>query len=184
MGYTHTFRIQPGGREYADAWPYLIKDAQRIITAVIDSHGIVLSGHSAGTAPLINASEGICFNGDISRNLHLDTFTIAPPGPVSTSAPDDCLQWRHVKTECLPYDLAVTGVLLRMRQLMPRTCAIGGSGSWHRDWAKARTLNWRVFGTSRADLEPNLLVDTTDGMAISAFGLVDPRLAPPGSLTL
>ncbi|GAA1387801.1 hypothetical protein [Catellatospora chokoriensis] len=177
MGYTHTFRIQPGSPEYADAWPHLVSDTARIISAVTESHGIVITGPSAAAPPRIDVAKGICFNGDIANNLHLDTLTINPPGRVHSQTPDDCAVWRFVKTEQLPYDLAVTAALLRMRQLMPNACAIGSNGTWHQDWAPARTLNWRIFGTDRAELAQDLLVDTTEGMAITLQGWVDPRLA-------
>ncbi|GAB4054765.1 hypothetical protein [Catellatospora paridis] len=178
MGYTRSFTLQPGSAAYAAAWPQMLADTELILQTV-SRRGIALCGPLGTGKPQLDPAVGIGFNGNLDSGHGCDSLWLPAPGPVAAGAPDDARVWRYTKTIGLPYDLAVTSVLLRCHLLAPDAFTIGGSGTWH-DWTtpvghNPRDLVTDLFGTHVAD---SPLVDTTEGFALTqSGGWVDPRLA-------
>ncbi|WP_432983154.1 hypothetical protein [Dactylosporangium sp. CA-233914] len=151
MGYTHSWRCQPGSGWYAAIWPQLFADTRSILDTVTAA-GTRLTGPDGTGTPWLDPATGVAFNGVVGQAC--DTFRLDSPGP-------DRPQWRFCKTDAEPYDLAVTAVLLRAHLLLPSSFHIGSEGSWDADWEPARDLVWRVF---RLAILADPLVDTTEGM--------------------
>ncbi|WP_436528297.1 hypothetical protein [Actinoplanes sp. HUAS TT8] len=152
MEHTHCWRYRPDSPVWAAAWPGIIHDITRIVQAI--SNSVALAGPD-GTGPALTAADtGIAFNGPGTAGG--DSFQLPPPGPWRR-------HWYHCDTRQRPYDLAVTATLLRCHLLMPTTFAIGGDGSWHKDWRPARDLVHRLFG-EQANGMP--LSDTTAGATV------------------
>lgn len=158
MGHTHYWRYQPDSPAYAAAWPSVVHDTTRIVQQV--SRSVALAGPDRSGPPLVDALSGIAFNG--ADKAGCDSFLLPSPG----SRPR---HWFYCDTRRLPYDLAVTATLLRCHLLLPDTFAIGGDGSWHRDWRPARDLVHHLFGHETARMA---LTDTTAGLSVEQlFGL-------------
>ncbi|HEY2670149.1 MAG TPA: hypothetical protein VGJ07_07195 [Rugosimonospora sp.] len=127
MGYTHYWTVPSTHPGYTAAWPGIVADARRIITAV-RAAGIVIAGPDGYHRPTCDLVEGIAFNGDATSDLDYETFWLQPPGWAPRCARGFC------KTERRPYDLAVAAVLLRCHLLLPDLFAIGSDGDWDREW--------------------------------------------------
>lgn len=121
MGYTHYYRYTPDSPDFRAAWPRMVADAQRIVEAV-RAEGIVITG----------------FDGDEDEELTGEPFVISP-------TLDGLPSWEHdehgvvtsfCKTECYPYDLAVTAILLRCHQIAPEAFQLDSDGEWDEDWGK------------------------------------------------
>lgn len=120
---------------------------------------------------------GCCSTATPQQDWLWTAYTCRAPHSIP-NAPADCRVWRFVKTQRLPYDLAVTTILLRTFLLAAEVFAIGGSGQWREDWTEPAGVNARdivaeLFGVRVAD-DP--LTDPSQGMAIGPAGWIDPRL--------
>jgi hypothetical protein len=155
VGHTHHWRYQPDSAAYAAAWPQVVHDTTRIVQQV--SRGIALAGPDRSGPPQIDAMSGIAFNG--ADTAGCDSFQLLPPGPGRR-------HWFYCNTRRQGYDLAVTATLLRCHLLLPATFAIGGDGSWHRDWRPARDLVHHLF---RHETDRIALTDTTEGLSVEQF---------------
>jgi hypothetical protein len=141
MEYRHYWSAERAHSDYATAWPRLLEDTRVIIDAV-RSTGTVIAGPSGFYRPILDAAEGIAFNGDATTDLAADTFYLAPPEPVPDRA------WLHCDTGRCPYDLAVAAVLLRCRLLLPGVFLLGSDGGWDDGWLGARRLVGELFGST------------------------------------
>jgi hypothetical protein len=152
MEYEHNWSYSRRQPAYRSAWPGLVRDTRTILRAV-SAAGIHLAGPAGLVAPVADDRVGIVFNGDAHRSEHGQTFLLRPPavregshGPMSVV--DSC------RTDQLPYDVAVTAVLLRFKLLLPHTFTVLSDGHWNREWAcgtraqqlSARTLVGDLFG--------------------------------------
>jgi hypothetical protein len=135
--YTHRWAYQPAHPAYHAAWPAILDDTGRILDHVAATGIIVAGPHGCG-APVIDASEGIAFNGDATCGLHGDPFTLLPPMPRHPrgipTATAFCATGRR------PYDVAVAAVLLRLALLVPDAFAVSSDGAWDLEWAHGAQL--------------------------------------------
>lgn len=186
LGYSQHFTFQPGSRRFADAWPSIVADTNKIVDFIQQS-GVALHGPDGVGEPVIDMREGIAINGDAQDTTcyaHHPIPTAATPllipAPqlVTATAPADCRVWRHVKTLRLPYDLAVTTILLRAHQLAGASFIIGSDGTWNGEWATPPGANPRDVIAHLFKTRPtsDQLTDVTAGMALGDAGWIDPRL--------
>ena len=86
MGYSHYWSVQRAHPAYTAAWPTIIEDTRRIITAVRNL-GVVIGGPDGTRRPILDPTEGIAFNGDATTDLDYETFELAPPVAPPTTPP-------------------------------------------------------------------------------------------------
>jgi hypothetical protein len=132
MGYTH-YWTHPDNPAYRQAWPQLVQDAARIITAVTNA-GITLAGPAGSGLPRADR-RGVCLNGSVVLGQAYEAFIIWPPADTSRSE-DASRRWKwdFCKTARQPYDLAVCAILLRFHLILPGGFLISSDGSWDAEW--------------------------------------------------
>jgi hypothetical protein len=125
MGYSHYHRLDPSHPQFREGWPRLVNDAQRVAQAV-EKHGISLRGGYGVFEPVFSSDDvavpdpwggrmrfeggAIWLNGDQDRDEECESFLITPSrGPEF-----------FTKTQGMPYDLAVSAILLRAHAIMPQ----------------------------------------------------------------
>lgn len=133
MGYTHYWECQPDGEQFKAAWSQFCSDTARILEAVT-GRGVQLAGPDGTGQPEVSEELGVAFNGSEEFKEDYETFAIALQG----RGHDFC------KTGIMPYDLAVTAVLLRLHMLAPADVRLDSDGAWH-DWKPARDLLTELF---------------------------------------
>jgi hypothetical protein len=151
MGYSHYFTYTPAHPAYADAWPHIIRDTQRIVCAATAA-GIVITGPDGYGAPTIDPEIGIKLNGNARRGLHCESLIIAPPAPRAAAPVWFC------KTERRPYDVVVAATLLRAHLLLPDVFQIGSDGAWEREWTNGVT-RWQTAGRPQELTARGLIAD-------------------------
>ncbi|HTJ68190.1 MAG TPA: hypothetical protein VL551_11725 [Actinospica sp.] len=147
MVYTHYWAYQPDSTEFTAAFPQLLADAH-LILASLSERGVALAGPTGIGQPLLNESI-IAFNG-VRPNTG-ENFVLAPAagsGLTEHTEAGEPFKLDYVQTRALPYDLAVTAILLRAHQLAPWSLTLASDGSWEQDWRAARDLLDDLFGTS------------------------------------
>ncbi|WP_027345809.1 hypothetical protein [Hamadaea tsunoensis] len=150
MGYTHAFEINDTDPAYAAAWPGLATDARQILTAV-RALGIVIAG-PLGTGDVVDDDDGIRFNGDAETDDDCETFWLPTP---ATTGPRTLPPRSYCKTNRNPYDLAVAGILLRARLLLPGVVQLHSNGSWDEEWARGAYPHPSIPGS---DVAPRQLI--------------------------
>jgi len=138
VGYCHYYGYDLTNPQFDSVWPKIVEDTERIITRVRDA-GIPIGNTRAGN-PRWAGVEVIAFDGGDSDDL-------GGPGPVifRVVPPTYWQQPRNgsisevIKTARLPYDLAVTAVLLRCHMLLPAAFAIHSDGAWDEEWLYGAT---------------------------------------------
>lgn len=155
MGYTHYYRYASRHPSFQAAWPLMVADARRVIERV-RSTGVFISGFDGRPAASIDR---IAFAGDDDNELSGESFVI-------TTKLDDLYDWEHdeqgvvtvfCKTERLPYDVAVTAILLRCHLIAPDAFAFDSDGGWTDDWAQEAC--WPATGLNTRDLVAELFGD-------------------------
>lgn len=162
MGFTHYWSYLPESEQWQAAFPRLLADTRAILDH-LTAHGIATAGAHGDGEPLLTASE-IAFNGAAPRDYEsfiLDTTQ--DPNTRHRTHYGEPFTWDFCKTEHRPYDLAVTAILLRARQLAPWHFAIGSDGYWDSHWKPARDLIAALF---EPFTENDPLTDTIDGPPI------------------
>ncbi|MEV6957549.1 hypothetical protein [Streptomyces sp. NPDC051183] len=154
MGYTHSFAYTPQAEAFRSNWLQLRLDAAAVVDFTKKA-GVALAAPDGTGAPVIS-EDLIAFNGRGDEAcegfcLELAPRTLSRLGPFA---------WSFTKTARLPYDMAVTAVLLRAHTLMPEVFAIDSDGEWREDWQEARAIHQALFGDPGA-ADP--LTDTTIG---------------------
>ncbi len=136
MGYTHYWGLLANDPGYHALWPQIVTDTARILDAV-RRVGIGITGPHGWGLPVLDPGCDISFNGNAEPGLAADTFAL--PVPVRD---DERPVWtaNFCKTNRLPYDLAVTAVLLRCHLLVPHALTISSDGSWNSQWKASRKL--------------------------------------------
>lgn len=172
MGYTHYWAYRPDHPAYRQGWPAIVDAAGRIATRVGRS-GITIAGLDGHGQPRLDIAGGVGFNGDGTIDLHCETFVLTPPQePTEVSQHES---W-FCKTNRLPYDVAVTGLLLFCQQLLPEVFTIGSDGDWDREWAHGAGC-WQP-DPARTQLSARGLVAELFGISPTASPL---RRTTPGS---
>lgn len=133
MGYTHYWSADTSHPQYAQAWPALISDTTQILE-LLSGLGIALAGPMGIGAPIIDLTQGIGLNGDEHLGEDYESFQLYPPAPHGRAGFEFC------KTEHMPYDLAVTSILLRLVHLAPVAVRINSDGDWKREWTLGTAL--------------------------------------------
>lgn len=131
MGYSHYFAYDPRAESFIAAWPRMVADASRIAAHVENVLRIRLAGGAGEGRPEIDERR-IWLNGPADEDLAHDTFLIDPA--LAHSGERDGLVSDCCKTQRMPYDIAVTSILLRCRHLAPDAFVIGSDGDWEREW--------------------------------------------------
>lgn len=141
MGYAHYFSYNLSDPEFDRAWPVIVEDSLRIMAHVEAAAGIRLASARGISHPSYAGIDLFALEGDpddheqTSETLAL--FRQLPPG-----------HWRPlqdgwlssmVKTGRLPYDLAVTAILLRCKMLLPDAFALHSDGGWDKEWLYGAT---------------------------------------------
>jgi hypothetical protein len=145
MVYTHYWAYQPDSPSFATVFPQLVCDT-RLILDHLSARGIALGGPTGIGEPLLNDSI-IAFNGvrpDTGEN-----FVLAPgagSGLTEHTRTGEPFRLDYCQTRHLPYDLAVTAVLLRAQQLAASDLVLASDGSWADDWHPAQTLLIELLG--------------------------------------
>ncbi len=132
--YSHSWAYHPTSRRYRALWPVLLCDIAVILTH-LDELGIAISGPDSTGEPICDAS-GIAFNGTAAQGSSQPLTLASPHGdpypspcgtPAATSGTCD--------TASLPYDLAVTAVLLRCHHWLGHDFGIRSSHArWDTEW--------------------------------------------------
>ena len=138
MGYTHYWTYRPDHPRYLQAWPAVVDAAGRII-ARVRRGGITLAGPHGRGLPVLATEQGIRFNGDATAGLDCESLVLDPPATgtaMASSVSTFC------KTNRLPYDVAVAGLLLFCQHLLPEVFAIASDGAWHAEWANGAAFWW------------------------------------------
>lgn len=152
MGYTHYWTYLPRSAQFRAAWPVIAADAA-VIAASLPARGILLRGPGGTGLPEIGEAR-ICIDGPPGRAS--EAFHLSPDGPplpvpaLGLGLPDGVAFW-FCRTDLLPYDLAVTAVLLRARQHAPASFAISSDGQWDSGWLTARELTRELFGAAAVE---------------------------------
>jgi hypothetical protein len=94
--------------------------------------GITIAGPTGHGQPQLDLTGGIGFNGNAAVELDGETFTLTPPQD-ATELPQ--VVSTFCKTNRLPYDVAVAGLLLFCQQLLPAVFTLASDGEWDREWA-------------------------------------------------
>lgn len=134
LEYSHSWAYHPTSRRYRALWPVLLTDVA-VILARLDELGIAVSGPDGTGEPVCDGS-GIAFNGTAAlgsgqplmlASLHRDPYPSPCGTPAATSGTCD--------TSSLPYDLAVTAVLLRCHHWLGHDFCIRSShAKWDTEW--------------------------------------------------
>ncbi len=162
MGYTHYWSYLPESEQWQAAFPRLLGDTRTILDHLA-AHGIPTAGAHGDGEPLLTAGE-IVFNGAAPDDYESFILgTTQDPNTRHRTWRGEPFTWDFCKTAYRPYDLAVTSVLLRARQLAPWHFSIGSDGYWHSDWKAARELIAALF---EPFTESDALTDTVDGPPI------------------
>lgn len=166
MGFTHYWSYLPESEQWQVAFPRLLADTRVILDHLTD-RGIATAGAHGDGEPLLTVDE-IVFNG-AEPNEYESFFlgTTQDPNTRHHTWRGARFTWDFCKTAHRPYDLAVTAVLLRSRQLVPWHFAIGSDGRWDSDWKPARDLVADLFEPF-AEADP--LTDTCDGPPVLLGG--------------
>jgi hypothetical protein len=125
MLYSHSWACDPASVAYVHRWPRIVADTQRI-AGHLATLGVDLAGPD-GTGALSVDHDGIAFNGPGEHAGQ--PFTL----PAPTREPGT-VHRGHCATGLLPYDLAVTAVLLRCHTLLGNEFIMRSSGRWHDEW--------------------------------------------------
>ena len=124
--YTHYWAYLPSHPHYIRAWSTILDNTRRIIEQVRRA-GIVIAGANGYRRPMLDAADGIGFNGDATSDLDGAPFQLLAPLPADPhgvpTAEASCTT-RHK-----PYDLAVAAILLRCRLLLPEVFWIRSDGA-------------------------------------------------------
>lgn len=171
MGYTHYWAYQPDHPAYRQAWPAIVDAAGRIVARVRRA-GITIAGPAGHGQPQLDLAGGVGFNGDAAVALDGETFTLMPP---QDAAGLPQVISTFCKTNRLPYDVAVAGLLLLCQQLLPQIFTIASDGEWDREWAHGAGC-WQPNPT-RAELSARGAVAELFGVCPQASPL---RQAVPG----
>ena len=145
MVYTHYWAYQPDAPSFATVFPQLASDT-RLILSHLPARGIAPAGPTGIGKPLVNNSI-IALNG--VRPDSGENFVLAPgagSGLTERTHAGASFRLDYCQTRHLPYDLAVTAVLLRAQQLAPSDLVLASDGSWRDDWYSAQTLLSELFG--------------------------------------
>jgi hypothetical protein len=128
---TRSWAYQPSHPAYRTAWPTILHDTRRIVVHVRQL-GIVIAGPDGHRCPVLDAGNGVEFNGDATTDLAGGPFVLLAPLPSHPrglpTATASCTTHRK------PYALAVTAVLLRCALLVPEAFAVASDESWDQ-WA-------------------------------------------------
>ncbi len=162
MGYTHYWSYLPESEQWQAAFPRLLGDTS-VILDHLTARGIATAGaHGSGAAAL--TATNIVFNGAAPGDYESFVLgTTQDPNTRHHTHRGELFTWDFCKTARRPYDLAVTTVLLRARQLAPWHFAIGSDGYWDSDWKAARDLLGELF---EPYTENDPLTGTCDGPPI------------------
>jgi hypothetical protein len=131
MGYTHYWAYRPDHPAYRQEWPAIVDAAGRI-AAHLRQAGITIAGPAGHGQPRLDLASGVSFNGDAAAELDCEPFTLAPPQETTDASQAVST---FCKTNRLPYDVAVAGLLLFCQQLVPQVFTIASDGEWDREWA-------------------------------------------------
>ncbi|HTJ71341.1 MAG TPA: hypothetical protein VL551_27620 [Actinospica sp.] len=145
MVYTHYWAYQPDSPQFTAIFPRLVADSRDILAHLAD-RGVPLAGPTGIGEPLLNEAI-IAVNG--TRPETGENFVLAPGSGSGIAAhTEDGAAFRMdwCQTRHLPYDLAVTAILLRAAHLAPRHVSLASDGSWPLDWDHARQLLTALFG--------------------------------------
>ncbi|MFE4263387.1 hypothetical protein [Streptomyces sp. NPDC056883] len=154
MGYTHSFAYTSQAEAFRSNWLQLRVDAAAVVDFAKKA-GVVLAGPDGTGLPVIS-EDLIAFNGRGDEGCEHFRLELSPRR-LSQFGP---FVWSFTKTAGLPYDMAVTAVLLRAHTLMPEVFAINSNGDWNEDWQEARAIHQALFGDPGTG-DP--LTDTTVG---------------------
>jgi hypothetical protein len=139
--YAHRYAYLPADPRWVQAWPQVLDDARTIVEHV-RRLGVVIAGPDGLHRPIFDPAFGVDFNGDATTDLAADTFTVMAPlfTHPTVTAQAACA------TRAMPYDLAVTTLLLRCVQLVPDVFVLDSDGGWDTEWltgtqpARSRTV--------------------------------------------
>jgi hypothetical protein len=125
VGYSHYHQFDVSHPQFREGWPRLVQEARRIAQAV-QQWGVSLRGGYGVSEPVFSSDDvevtdpwgerirfeggAIWLNGDQARDEECETFLITP------SRGGGCF----TKTQGMPYDLAVSAILLRAHAIMPQ----------------------------------------------------------------
>lgn len=127
MGYTHYWEFDGDAETFART----ALDAK----AIIEHEAAILAGPMGTGDPVLNEGE-IAFNGREDQHGDYETFSIR----AEATGFDFC------KTRGdMPYDVAVTAVLIRFAQHGVGHVKVSSDGEWD-DWAEGRALVDKLFG--------------------------------------
>ncbi len=132
MGYTHYWASARGDDRFAATWPAIVASAEAIIGR-LNGTAMVITGLFPGGAA-VDPGQGIGFNGVIGAEQDGEPFVLRAPDPTVGSR----MRWQFCKTGNMPYDLAVTALLLRCHLLLDDDFPIDSDGEWDGDWDRDR----------------------------------------------
>jgi len=127
----------------------LALDAKKIIEQAEQDGTRIRNGHGEGEPEFNEAYFSI--NGDASvvsddgRDLAHETFYWEGIPTISEWRKDDPNTFDFCKTAYKPYDVVVTAILIRAKQIYGSCVKISSDGDWH-EWQAGRELYERVFG--------------------------------------
>lgn len=127
MGYTHYFsqekQIEPS------KWEAYCQDVRKFLHHVVAEKGVQLQSDCDENPSAFEVTpERVQFNGDSSRNLDHETFSLSKTKTYLTSG--------FCKTARKPYDIAVCGCLILAHRHFPGAYCIGSDG-YVQDWQNA-----------------------------------------------
>lgn len=146
MVYTHYWAYQPDSPQFTAIFPSLVADSHEILSRLTDL-GVPLAGPTGIGEPLLNDSI-IAINGirpETGENFVLSPGSATSSGLTTHTPGEASFRTDWCQTRRLPYDLAVTAILLRAAQLAPRHFALASDGSWQFDWHPAYELLNQLF---------------------------------------
>ncbi len=154
MGYSHYFAYDPVAPSFVAAWPQIVADARLIAWFVQSSLDIPLAAGDGNAKPDLTERR-ISLNGQAAQGMAHESFTIeSTPRKPSGTGTVDLQGGTHFalsdleglgfvsaccKTARMPYDLAVTSILLRCHHLTRDAFVIASDGEWGREWHRGVT---------------------------------------------
>jgi len=133
MGWTHFWQ-----REISlpsDKFKNAMLDCRKIISAA----QVELAGED-GTGDPVFTEDGIIFNG--SSGMNCEPFIIKSYEPSRRSP---ARTFSYCKTEHLPYDICVQGVLIVLKHHLGNLIAVSSDGK-EKDWKQAKQLCQKTLG--------------------------------------
>ncbi len=136
MGYSHYFAYDPTASSFVAAWPQMIADARLIAWFVQTSLDIPLANGDGNGEPELGERR-IWLNGPVVQGLGHEAFSINPSASNATctqGAQPSRFAHGFCKTARMPYDIAVTSILLRFHRLAPDAFLVASDGDWRDEW--------------------------------------------------